>query len=153
MATIDSGSGGSGRKTINHELPLIPFIDLLLCTVMFLLVTAVWATLGVVPAQQNTVDGMGVDRAAARLHLDVVLTEAGYTLRSDVGTQIDIPRADGEYDQTALRTQLARHRLDVGRVTLVYLQPDDGIGMQDVVAAMDTLRAEGFEAIAFPGAS
>ena len=48
MATIDSGGQG-GRKSVDQEIPLVPFIDLLLCCVMFLLVTAVWAQLGEMP--------------------------------------------------------------------------------------------------------
>lgn len=45
MAGIDSGGGGGGhgRRNTNHEIPLIPFIDFLLCLVAFLLVTAVWS--------------------------------------------------------------------------------------------------------------
>jgi biopolymer transport protein ExbD len=45
MAGISVGSGGdtSGRRPVNSELPLIPFIDFLLCLVAFLLVTAVWS--------------------------------------------------------------------------------------------------------------
>jgi biopolymer transport protein ExbD len=42
MAGIDVGGHG-GKKNVNHEIPLIPFIDFLLCLVMFLLVTAVWS--------------------------------------------------------------------------------------------------------------
>ncbi len=42
MAGIDTGGGHGGKRSSNHEIPLIPFIDFLLCLVMFLLVTAVW---------------------------------------------------------------------------------------------------------------
>jgi biopolymer transport protein ExbD len=41
MAGIDVG--GHGKRNVNHEIPLIPFIDFLLCLVAFLLVTAVWS--------------------------------------------------------------------------------------------------------------
>jgi biopolymer transport protein ExbD len=41
MAGIDVGGHG-GKRSTNHEIPLIPFIDFLLCLVAFLLVTAVW---------------------------------------------------------------------------------------------------------------
>lgn len=40
MAGIDVG--GHGGRQLNHEIPLIPFIDFLLCLVSFLLITAVW---------------------------------------------------------------------------------------------------------------
>jgi len=43
MAGIDTGGGHGGKRTVNFELPLIPFIDFLLCLVAFLLVTAVWS--------------------------------------------------------------------------------------------------------------
>ena len=43
MAGIDVGGGHGGRRSVNQELPLVPFIDFLLCLVMFLLVTAVWS--------------------------------------------------------------------------------------------------------------
>jgi biopolymer transport protein ExbD len=43
MASIDTGGGHGGKRTVNFELPLIPFIDFLLCLVSFLLITAVWS--------------------------------------------------------------------------------------------------------------
>jgi biopolymer transport protein ExbD len=43
MAGIDAGGGHGSKRPSNHEIPLIPFIDFLLCLVAFLLVTAVWS--------------------------------------------------------------------------------------------------------------
>ncbi|HEY5957817.1 MAG TPA: biopolymer transporter ExbD, partial [Polyangiaceae bacterium] len=43
MAGINVGGGSEGRRALNRELPLVPFIDFLLCLVAFLLVTAVWS--------------------------------------------------------------------------------------------------------------
>ena len=31
MASIATGNGHGGKKTVDHEIPLVPFIDLLLC--------------------------------------------------------------------------------------------------------------------------
>src|SRR3954463_7033787 len=42
MAGIDIGGHG-GRRSVDHQIPLIPFIDFLLCLVSFLLITAVWS--------------------------------------------------------------------------------------------------------------
>ena len=43
MAAIDvGGRGARGARDLNREIPLIPFIDFLLCLVSFLLLTAVW---------------------------------------------------------------------------------------------------------------
>jgi len=43
MAGIDVGGGHGGKRALNMDIPLIPFIDFLLCLVAFLLVTAVWS--------------------------------------------------------------------------------------------------------------
>ena len=42
MAGIDTGGGHGKGRSVNQEIPLIPFIDFLLCLVSFLLITAVW---------------------------------------------------------------------------------------------------------------
>ena len=42
MANIDTGSASS-KRDLNRDVPLIPFIDFMLCLVSFLLVTAVWS--------------------------------------------------------------------------------------------------------------
>ncbi len=42
MAGLSVG-GGSSKRALNHEIPLVPYIDFLLCLISFLLVTAVWS--------------------------------------------------------------------------------------------------------------
>src|SRR5580700_3586495 len=43
MAGVDVGGGGKGgRKSLDSEINMIPFIDLLFVTIAFLLLTAVW---------------------------------------------------------------------------------------------------------------
>ena len=37
-------AGGSGKREMNTEINMIPFIDLLMVTIAFLLITAVWVT-------------------------------------------------------------------------------------------------------------
>ncbi|HWZ90086.1 MAG TPA: biopolymer transporter ExbD [Polyangiaceae bacterium] len=43
MGGIDDGGGGGGkRKSVDSEINMIPMIDLLMVTISFLLITAVW---------------------------------------------------------------------------------------------------------------
>jgi biopolymer transport protein ExbD len=72
MAGIDVG-GSHGRRALDHTIPLIPFIDFLLCLVAFLLVTAVWSQMArlsasaMVPGKESTV----APPAAPELHVRV----------------------------------------------------------------------------------
>ena len=44
MAGVDVGTQGGGRRATNSDINMIPFIDLLMVTIAFLLITAVWIT-------------------------------------------------------------------------------------------------------------
>ncbi len=44
MAGVDTGGGGGGKRSVNSDVNMIPFIDLLMVTIAFLLITAVWVT-------------------------------------------------------------------------------------------------------------
>jgi biopolymer transport protein ExbD len=44
MGGVDVGEGGGKKRSTNSEINMIPFIDLLMVTIAFLLITAVWVT-------------------------------------------------------------------------------------------------------------
>jgi len=76
MATLDVGSGHGGRRALDHSIPLIPFIDFLLCLVAFLLVTAVWSQMARLRADAQ-VPGKSEESASENvreLHVDAVGT-------------------------------------------------------------------------------
>lgn len=44
MGGVDVDTGGGKKRATNSEINMIPFIDLLMVTIAFLLITAVWVT-------------------------------------------------------------------------------------------------------------
>ncbi len=63
MASANAGGlgGGNGRrKSLDAEINLVPFIDLLSMCICFLLMTAVWMQVGAVQVKQSH----GTDAAA-----------------------------------------------------------------------------------------
>src|ERR1700758_3792112 len=51
MGGVDLGTGGGGkRKSVDSEINMIPMIDLLMVTISFLLITAVWSHMARVDA-------------------------------------------------------------------------------------------------------
>lgn len=42
--SVDSGGGG-GKRSLDSEINMVPMIDLLMCLICFLLITAVWSTM------------------------------------------------------------------------------------------------------------
>lgn len=145
MANISVGKE-SGKRALDAEIPLVPFIDLLLCCVMFLLVTAVWNELSQLHASQET-PGPVVDARPATPPGNLVVLSVGaggYVLASTLGDRTDIPKAGAVYDTEGLARALAdRHRLapDERRVEVAA---DDGVPYRDVLAAMDVAIGHGF---------
>lgn len=43
MGTVAVSEGGTGRRSLDREINLIPMVDLLVCCISFLLITAVWS--------------------------------------------------------------------------------------------------------------
>lgn len=154
MASIATGQAEGGKRAVDHEIPLIPFIDLLLCCIMFLLVTAVWNQLSAIDA--NTPGAQdhptGDDPPPTTLALIVRVTADGYSVGSDAGDQMTIARASEGYDLAALQEHLAARRRLAPNEQTVVVTADDGVAYADLMAAMDTLVGAGFEDVSVSGA-
>lgn len=155
MASIATGGDGhGGKKSVDAEIPLIPFIDLLLCCVMFLLVTAVWNKLSSLDAN---LEGPGQTQCMdCPTHDDLPLTvridHDGYHLSTGLGDETRIPLAgEGTWDHAALTEHLReRHRLapNDGRVVVTA---DDGVEYAQMVAALDVFAGTGYSAVTVSG--
>lgn len=145
MATIQVGGASGGRKTVEADVALVPFIDLLLCCVMFLLVTAVWNQLGQISAKQqahDTADTVAPPPTGEELVLRVQ-AEGGWELASSYGDRFEIP--PGAADELAERLR-ERRRLSEAALRVV-VAPEDGVPYEAVVTAMDAVTGAGFSDI------
>jgi biopolymer transport protein ExbD len=146
MGGINVGGGHGGKKSVDSEIPLVPFIDLLLCCVMFLLVTAVWNQLARLDANQQQPGQNAPNEPPPEEKIKVVLQvkATGYVIASTAGDRVEVPKVGDKYDVEVLREKLQeRKRLEPNRRDLV-VAPEDGVFYEDVVAAMDTVVGEGF---------
>jgi biopolymer transport protein ExbD len=146
MGGISVGGGHGGKKSVDSEIPLIPFIDLLLCCVMFLLVTAVWNQLARLNANQQQPGQQAPNEPPPEEKIKVILQvqSSGFIIASTAGDRIEIPKSGDAYDMEALREKLQeRKRLEPNRKDLV-VAPEDGVKYSDVIASMDMVMGEGF---------
>ena len=146
MATIDVGGGSRKRKQVDGEIPLIPFIDLLLCCVMFLLVTAVWNSLGGLGTAGGRADDPTLPFETEPDILLVQIGPAGYVLSTPVGDREEIPMAGDGYDVVALRDRLEeRRRLSDPSVRII---PDDEVRHEYLIATRDAVFGAGMSNVA-----
>jgi biopolymer transport protein ExbD len=147
MAGISAGGGHGGKKSVDHSIPLVPFIDLLLCCVMFLLVTAVWNQLARLNANQQQPGQPQMDTPPPeepQVKLILQVQNAGYVLATTAGDQTSIPKNGDAYDNEALITKLKERReLEPNRKDIT-VAPEDGVLYENVVKAMDIVVGEGY---------
>lgn len=142
MASISVGGGNHGKRAVDHEIPLIPFIDLLLCCVMFLLVTAVWNRLAQVDTPlASPGDPSAIPAALERPTLYLRLTADGFEVGSSLGDATHVGRDPGLTD---LRGVLAEQRAHQPADVEVAVTTDDGVEYGRVIEAVDTLSGAGF---------
>lgn len=147
MASISVGGGHGGKKSVDSEIPLVPFIDLLLCCIMFLLVTAVWNQLArlnanqQMPGSQSALDSPPPEE---KIKLYLQMKSSGFVLFSSAGDSLEIPKTGEAYDMEELRNKLQeRKRLEPNRKDII-VAPEDGVIYRDVVGAMDMVVGQGY---------
>ncbi len=162
MAGIDTGGGHGGKKSVNHEIPLIPFIDFLLCLVSFLLITAVWSQMARinadarVPGPPNPDKELEEKKKDKTLHVEMK-SERKFQLVWKEGTQvlntIDVPRKAetvGEdevaYPDLAKKIDEEWNRNDSRHfaatdleVDQAVLHTDNSTKFKDVIAVIDAI--------------
>lgn len=151
MANIDVGGAGGRRKSVDTNIPLVPFIDLLLCCVMFLLVTAVWNEMASLPANAAAEGGSADALAPETLKLAVLIQQDGYVITTGAGDRVPLPRQANALDIAGLATRLTTLRSTASHDAITLI-PDDGIPMQAVTDTMDAVRSTGFKSITLSGA-
>ncbi len=153
MAGVDSGE--SKGRDVNRNINMIPFIDLLMVTIAFLLITAVWVSFSRMNANAQvpgTERGPHVDNVTKTLHVRV--TETDFVLSwkhgSTVVSETSLPRptVSGKKPQyRELAKRIAKEWANHGGHTdpadrrqdnCVLHTPND-LPFKDMIAVMDAI--------------
>lgn len=160
MGGVDVGEGGGkGKRSINADINLVPFIDLLFVTLAFLLITAVWVTNSrinadaQVPGPPNPDEPLTPQTPEKVLNVQIGVDEfelvwkQGATVISEVKvpkpdvSKADIPRYvdlakkfEEEWKQNGQHKDPADMKLDQA-----ILHTDNRLPFKEIVAVLDAL--------------
>jgi biopolymer transport protein ExbD len=143
------GGGGRGRKALDAELNMVPMIDLLMVTIAFLLVTAVWSHMSRLEGSAKAPGAESVDppRAAKALHVDMRLPDK-YLLTWREG-QVVIRSIEVPHDTGALAKAIGQEYRSSGVHTAptdvdhdqAVLHTANDAPFSEMVAVMDAIAA------------
>ena len=104
MAVSVEGGGKGRRKAVDADLNLVPYIDLLTCTVAFLLITAVWSQLARLEVAQKG-QGREVETDTNHTRIAVLVSADGFNLFV-ADDQKPIPKRGNVLDYARLSDEL-----------------------------------------------
>jgi biopolymer transport protein ExbD len=134
---VESG-GKSGKKSLNADLNLVPYIDLLTCMVAFLLITAVWSQLARLEAHQKGQGQAGEETPPEKIvKLVVNVTGEGFNLVAGDDQQ-PIPKKGDNYDYEKLGGELKKFKDAHPDKSDVQVASEDTIKFETLVKTMDT---------------
>jgi biopolymer transport protein ExbD len=166
MAGVDVGGGGSKRE-VNSDINMIPFIDLLMVTIAFLLITAVWVSYSrmnanaQIPGPPNPEKEVVPQTPEKVLHLHIqenefsLVWKQGATVVSE--TKVAKPSGDS-VKYSDLEKKLGEEwKLHGGhqdasdkKVDQAVLHADNRLPFKEIIAVLDALYANQREMV-FPG--
>ena len=149
MAGVNVESGRGSRRAVDSEINMVPMIDLLMVTVSFLLLTAVWTHAGRLegttrvpgppdPSQTPT-------ELHARMHVDVPSEDGPLGLSLRRGTDVLESRTVQRAELGARLDEMRRaHPADLAgddeRVVVVHA--GDAIRYRNMVAVVDSIASD-----------
>lgn len=148
------------------ELNIVPFLDIVVNIIMFLLATT-QAVLAIaeldaqLPSLGRRVGRTQLDDQSSTLNLSVTITRNGVIVGASGGFMapgcettagrggIAVPKRNGQFDWPGLTQCAARIKHEFSDETKVIVSADPEIEFEHLVAAMDALRANGTDEL-FP---
>src|SRR2546426_11669284 len=94
-------TGKGGKKPLDAQINLVPFIDLLSCCISFLLITAVWTQLARMDVQQKGQGAAGsTDEKPPenQVNLTLYIDKDDYIFQKSTGESVTIPNKGNDYD-------------------------------------------------------
>ena len=145
--------GADEKGSVNVELNIIPFIDLMSCLTAFLLVTAVWVNIAQINIQPKgkTRDTSNVQKDDETVTLSVLVqADRIWVGLSRVNEFQEIPKKGDEHDWEKFETTLKEHKASAFFADRTDLEiaaestTTSPVKYQDVIRAMDVALKVGF---------
>jgi biopolymer transport protein ExbD len=146
--------GTDGKGSVNVELNIVPFIDLMSCLTAFLLVTAVWVNIAQINIQPKgkTRDTSNVQEDNETVVLSVLVqSDKLWVGLSRVNEFQEIPKlASGEHDWDKFETTIKQHKTSAFFTDRADIEiaaestQQSKVEYQDVIHAMDVAVKVGF---------
>ena len=148
MAGVSVQGARGGRRTLDSEINMIPMIDLLMVTISFLLITAVWVNLSQVPVHHGKDSASSETQPptpSVRLTLNISADE--YVLSRSTGESTRLATREGVLDYEGLAAAMRQIKRELPDEEGITVRSADGVLYDHLIKTIDVLRSERFSAV------
>ena len=148
--SVSIESASRGRKSVDVDLNLVPFIDMMSCLVAFLLVTAVWTNMAQIHIKPKGLSAETVLSPPPTQNLSLLVATDSVWIGATSGERRQIKKTGDGYDWPGVAATLAdfKHGTFADRDD-IEIAGQDGTQYQAIIAAMDLAVAGGFTDVGY----
>jgi biopolymer transport protein ExbD len=154
---VSVDTGGGGKKGVDVDINLVPFIDMMSCLVAFLLITAVWTNLAQIAGKPKGLANQSQTPPADpnKPYVSVLVATDSVWVGISTGDRTQIKKLAQDYDWESVRTKLAELKGLIGNDSAgnpredIEVAAEDGVTYQQIIAAMDNAMDKGFKDVGF----
>ncbi len=132
--------GKGGKRSLDAAINLVPYIDLLMTIMTFLVMTAVWTQIAALEIQ-NTSGGQEQQEKDKDEDppkpIFVLLTESNSSVQEEGAEASTFPNTANGYDWDGVQAALKSLKEARPERTQVMVKPEDGVKFEDIAKAID----------------
>ncbi|HVE84445.1 MAG TPA: biopolymer transporter ExbD [Myxococcales bacterium] len=145
---MDLGTGGKGgKKPLDTQINLVPFIDLMAVTISFLIMTAVWTSIGRLQVANSGASAEPASPTEDKTPpISLLITEKELRLSAGTQTFDPIPVTRGptnKIELEKLKDKFKELKTQLPDASTITLQAEDGIRYEDLVRIIDECKGDG----------
>jgi biopolymer transport protein TolR len=139
-----------GKKSLDANINLVPYIDLLMTIMTFLMMTAIWSQIAMLEVQ-NASGGQDQQTEApdpnAPKPVIVVLSAAGASIQEEGSEARTFARTPDGFDMKGMEIEMKRLKDARPDRSQVKIQSEDGVTYTDITKMIDICRGLKLEAL------
>lgn len=153
---VEAAPQKGGKKAMDAAINLVPYIDLLMTIMTFLIMTAVWtqiAMLEVQNAQSGPPDTPPEQEKDPIPPVLVLITENMLKIQEEGGEAREFPKGNEGFDLTAAKAVFDQLKQAKPERVEVKMTAEDSVQYTDIIGVIDTATGSGLTGITLTPAS
>jgi biopolymer transport protein ExbD len=143
---MDLGTAKGGKKALDAQINLVPFIDLMAVTISFLIMTAVWTQIGRLQVANSGAAAEPSNEVEKTPPISLLITER--ELRLSAGSQnfdpIPVTRGpNNRIELEKLKDRFKELKAQLPEASAITLQAEDAVRYDDLVRIIDECKGGG----------